>query len=174
MTGMAGKVALVTGGSSGIGRATALAFARERAKVVVADIAVEGGEETVRMVKQAGGDGLFVRADVSKAAEVEAMVGRAVGAFGRLDCACNNAGVEGNLLPLADYTEEEWDRTIDVNLKGVWLSMKFEIQQMLKQGGGAIVNMSSAAGLIGGATLPIYSASKHGVLGLTKSGAIAY
>jgi len=173
-----GKVALVTGGGSGIGRATALAFAREDAKVVVADIAVEGGEATVRMIREARGEALFLKADVSKAAEVQALVQSAVETYGRLDCAHNNAGVEGSSgvapTPTADITEEHWDYTINVNLKGVWLCMKYEIPQMLSQGGGAIVNTASILGLVGIPTVAAYVASKHGVVGLTKTAALEY
>lgn len=169
-----GKIALVTGGGSGIGRATALVFAREGAKVVVADIVVPGGEETVQLIKQAGGEALFVKADVAQAAEVEALVRKAVDTYGRLDCAHNNAGIEGATGRTADYTEEEWDRVIAINLKGVWLCMKYEIPQMLKQGGGAIVNTASDAGLLGVPQMPAYVASKHGVVGLTKTAALEY
>jgi NAD(P)-dependent dehydrogenase (short-subunit alcohol dehydrogenase family) len=169
-----GKAALVTGASSGIGRATALVFAREGAKVVVADVVVAGGEETVRLIKTVGGEAIFVKADVSKAAEVEAMVNTAVAAYGRLDCAHNNAGIEGAMSTTADYTEEDWDRVISINLKGVWLCMKSEIAQMLKQGGGAVVNTASGAGLVGLANMSAYVASKHGVVGLTKTAALEY
>jgi NAD(P)-dependent dehydrogenase (short-subunit alcohol dehydrogenase family) len=169
-----GKVALVTGAGSGIGRATALTFAREGAKVVVADIIAEGGEETVRMVKAAGGEALFVKTDVSKAAEVEALITKVVQTYGRLDCAFNNAGIEGVFVSTAECSEENWDRTLAINLKGVWLCMKYEIPQMLKQGGGAIVNTASVAGLVGFAGLPAYVASKHGVAGLTKTAALEY
>jgi NAD(P)-dependent dehydrogenase (short-subunit alcohol dehydrogenase family) len=169
-----GKVALVTGGGSGIGRATALAFAREGAKVVVADIVVAGGEETVRMIKAAGGEALFVKADVAKAAEVEAMIKKAVETYGRVDCAFNNAGIEGAVAPTHECTEENWDRVVAIDLKGVWLCMKYEIPQMLKQGGGAIVNTASVAGLVGFQGAPAYVASKHGVNGLTKTAALEY
>lgn len=172
---MEGKVALVTGGSSGIGRATALVFARKGAKAVVADVNVAGGQETVRMIKEDGGVAIFVRADVSKAADVEAMVNKAVDAYGRLDYAFNNAGTTGGFrAPTHEYPEDTWDRIIDINLKGVWLCMRHEIPQMLKQGGGAIVNTASAAGLVGFAPNPIYAASKHGVVGLTRSTALQY
>lgn len=169
-----GKVALVTGAGSGIGRASAMAFAQEGATVVVADIVVEGGEETVKLIKDAGGEASFVKADVSQATEVEAMVNKAVETYGRLDYAHNNAGIEGAMSSTVDCTEETWDSTININLKGVWLCMKYEIPQMLKQGGGAIVNTSSIAGLVGSAGLPAYVASKHGVAGLTKTAAVEY
>ena len=169
-----GKIALVTGGGSGIGRASALAFAREGAKVVVADVVIDGGEETLGLIKKAGGEAIFVKADVSKAAEVEALVNQAVEAYGRLDCTYNNAGIEGIMASTTDYTEEAWDRVMAINLKGVWLCMKYEIPQMLKQGGGAIVNTASVAGLLGGQLMPAYVASKHGVVGLTKTAALEY
>ncbi len=169
-----GKVVLVTGAGSGIGRATALVFAREGAKVVVSDIVVAGGQETVQQIAATGGEAIFVRADVSKAADVEALVTQTVETYGRLDCAFNNAGIEGGVKPTIDCTEEEFDRTIAVNLTGVWLCMKYEIQQMLSQGGGAIVNTASVAGLVGFPGLPDYVASKHGVVGLTKTAALEY
>ena len=168
------KIALVTGAGSGIGRATALVFAREGAKVVVSDIVVEGGQETVQQIEAAGGEAIFVKADVSQAADVETLVAKTVETYGRLDCAFNNAGIEGGVKPTIDCTEEEFDRTIAVNLTGVWLCMKYELQQMLSQGGGAIVNTASAAGLVGFPGLPDYVASKHGVLGLTKTAALEY
>ena len=169
------KVALVTGGSSGIGRASSLAFAREGAKVIIADVDVEGGEETARLVKAAGSEAIFVRADVSKVTEVEALVAKAVAAYGRLDCAHNNAGINGLRAPIADCTEKNWDSVIGINLKGIWLCMKYEIRQMLRQSGGAIVNTASIAGLIASlADLPAYVASKHGVIGLTKAAAVEY
>lgn len=168
------KVALVTGAASGIGRATALAFSREGAKVVVADVQVEGGQETVSMIEKAGGEAIFVKTDVSKSSEVEAMVKKTIEAYGRLDYAYNNAGIEGDTAPTADCTEDNWDRTININLKGVWLGMKYEIPEMLKQGKGAIVNCSSVAGLVGFLGIPAYTASKHGILGLTKTAALEY
>jgi NAD(P)-dependent dehydrogenase (short-subunit alcohol dehydrogenase family) len=171
---MKDKVALVTGASSGIGRATALTFAREGAKVVVADMNVIGGQETVQLVKAAGGDAFFVETDVSQAASVEAMVSKTVETYGRLDYAHNNAGVEGVLSRTAEHTEEDWDPVIRINLKGVWLCMKYEIPQMLQQGAGAIVNTASGAGLIGVKRMSAYVASKHGVVGLTKTAALEY
>jgi NAD(P)-dependent dehydrogenase (short-subunit alcohol dehydrogenase family) len=169
-----GKAALVTGAGAGIGRATALACAREGAKIVVADRVVEGGEKTVSMIKSAGGEATFVPVNVTQAAEVKAMVAAAVSAYGRIDCAHNNAGIEGIFATTADYPEEEWDRVMAVNLKGVWLCMKYEIPQMVQQGGGAIVNTASLAGLVGAKRMPAYVASKHGVAGLTKTAALEY
>ncbi|MEE8303264.1 MAG: SDR family oxidoreductase [Candidatus Tectomicrobia bacterium] len=169
-----GKVALVTGAGSGIGRATALACVREGANVVVADIVKEGGEETVTMIKDGGGEATFVQTNVTQAADVEALVAAAVAAYGRIDCAHNNAGIEGMLATTADYPEDDWDRVMAVNLKGVWLCMKYEIPQMLQQGGGAIVNTASLAGLVGAKRMPAYVASKHGVAGLTKTAALEY
>jgi NAD(P)-dependent dehydrogenase (short-subunit alcohol dehydrogenase family) len=171
---VAGKVALVTGAGSGIGRATALTFAREGAKVVVSDVTVEGGEETVRLIKAAGGDAIFAPANVAKAADVEALVNKAVQTYGRLDCAHNNAGVPGPNKSITEISEERWDQVIAVNLTGVWLCMKYEIAQMLKNGGGAIVNTSSDAGLAGLKRGGAYVASKHGVVGLTKTAALEY
>ena len=159
-----GKTALVTGGGSGIGRAASLAYAMDGAQVVVADVNVEGGEETVQQIKEAGGDAILVHADVSKIEDTQAMVTQAVEAFGSLDCAFNNAGISGGRerLLTADYREEDWDRVISINLKGVWLCMKAEIPQMLKQGGGAIVNTASIAGLVGLSGTVAYVAAKHG------------
>ena len=169
-----GKVALVTGGSSGIGRATAIAFAKAGAKVVIADVDAEGGNETVRMVKELDGEAIFIKADVSKSAEVEALIDKAVQSYGELHCAVNNAAIEGPTTLTVDHTEEEWDSVIDTNLKGVWLCMKYEIPQMLRQGGGVIVNVSSDCGLVGTERTAAYTASKHGVIGLTKTAAIEY
>lgn len=168
------KVALVTGGGSGIGRAASLVFAREGAKVAVSDIDNEGGEETVRMIKETGGEALFIKADVSKAQDVERMVNQTLDAYKGLYCACNNAGI-GSPAGTVICTEKEWDRTMSVNLKGVWLCMKHEIPQMLNNGGGAIVNVSSFAGLAASKLgLVAYSASKHGVIGLTKTSAVEF
>ncbi|MGB9464236.1 MAG: SDR family oxidoreductase [Candidatus Acidiferrum sp.] len=172
-TELQGKVALVTGGTSGIGRDTAVLFAKSGAKVVVAGRREAEGKETLDLIRAAGGDGLFVKSDVSKAAEVHALVQNTVEKFGRLDVAFNNAGIEGTWVPIVEQAEEDWDRVIDINLKGVWLCLKYEIQQMLKQsGGGAIVNMASIAGLMGSAGAAPYGASKHGVIGLTKTAAL--
>ena len=169
-----GKVSLVTGGGSGIGRATALAFAREGAKVIVADVSEQGGKETVQMIEQAGGDAIFIKTDVSDGTEVMEMVNKAIEVYSRIDCAVNNAGVEGMLVNISDYPEEMWNRVIGVNLTGVWLCMKYEIPQMLKQGGGVIINMASIFGLVGLANASAYIASKHGVVGLTKAAALEY
>ena len=171
---LAGKITLVTGGGSGIGKATSLAFAREDARVVVADVNVAGGEETVRLIQDTGGDATFVSADVAQASQVEAMVQEAVRVYGRLDCAFNNAGVSGGRGLIHEYSEDDWDRVIGINLKGVWLCMKYEIIQMLAQGGGAIVNTASVMGLVGGSRSPAYGASKHGVVGLTRTAAVGY
>lgn len=172
---LGGKVALVTGAGSGIGRASALAFAREGARVAVCDLDAGGGEETVTLIEAGGGEAVFVPVDVSDAAEVEAMVARTVHAFGRLDCAHNNAGVSVTGGLVGDLPEELWRRTLEVNLTGVFLCMQHEIRQMLAQGsGGAIVNTSSAAGLIASPGLAAYVASKHGVIGVTKAAAVEY
>src|SRR5438093_3494017 len=171
----AGKVAFVTGAANGIGRAAAVAFAREGASVVVADVSEQANQETARMVEEAGGRAVAVRCDVTQAADVKAAVGKTVEAFGRLDFAFNNAGIEPRKpAPTADYDEEEWNRIIDIDLRGVFLCMKHEIPLMLKQGGGAIVNTSSAAGIIGIKGSPAYTAAKHGVIGLTRAAALDY
>ena len=166
---MESKVALVTGGSSGIGRATAVAFAREGAKVVVADMDVSGGQATIQTILDAGGQAEFVEADVSKAPDAEAMVDKAISTYGRLDYAYNNAGISGGFALTHEYSEDDWDQVIDINLKGVWLCMKYEIPPMLKQGEGAIVNTSSINGFVGSTGVSAYVASKHGVSGLTKT-----
>ena len=170
-----GKISLVTGAASGIGRATSLVMAREGATVVVSDVNADGAEETLSAVKEMGGDGRFVYADVSRPEDVAGLIGQIVAAYGRLDCAYNNAGVEGYMAGrLHEYPEDQWDRLIDVNVKGVWLCLKHEIPQMLQQGGGAIVNTASAAGLVGSRRLSAYVASKHAVVGLTKAAALEY
>jgi NAD(P)-dependent dehydrogenase (short-subunit alcohol dehydrogenase family) len=169
-----GKVALVTGGGSGIGRATALAFAREGAKVVIGNRNVQRGDETVSMIRKAGGTGSFQRTDVLVAAEIEALVNHAVTTYGGLDLAFNNAGIEGDVRPLVEETEANYDAVMDVNVKGVWLSMKYEIPRIVERGGGAIVNCASVAGLIGFPGIGIYVASKHAVIGLTKNAALEY
>src|SRR5277367_5882567 len=172
-TELRGKVAIVTGGTSGIGRDTAVLFAQAGVKVVVAGRREAEGKETVELIRAAGSDGLFVKTDVAIAADVQALVRKTVENFGRVDIAFNNAGIEGNLVPIVNQSEADWDRTIDINLKGTWLCLKYEIQQMLKQGGGgAIVNMASVAGWIGSAGAATYCASKHGVMGLTKAAAL--
>lgn len=169
-----GKVALVTGAGSGIGRASALAFAARGAKVVVADIDIKGGKESVRIITKSGGKAFFIKTDVSKSRSVESLVDRIVKVYGRLDYAHNNAGIEGTPALTADYPEEDWDRVLNTNLKGVWLCMKAEIKQMLKQGVGAIVNTASIAGLVGLQYAPAYCASKSGIIGLTKAAALEY
>jgi NAD(P)-dependent dehydrogenase (short-subunit alcohol dehydrogenase family) len=170
-----GKVALVTGGASGIGRATALTFAREGAKLVVADMNEDGGHQTVHMITEKGGEAIFVQVDVTSASAVEAMILKTVETYGRIDCAHNNAGISGGLSArTAEYPEDAWHQVIAVNLTGVWLCMKYEIPQMLHHGGGTIVNTASAAGLVGGRGMSAYVASKHGVVGLTKTAALEY
>ena len=172
---LTGKVALVTGGGTGIGRASSIAFAQEGAKVVVSDVNAESGNETVRLIGDSGGEAVFVRADVSSAGEVEALVKKAVSTYDRLDCAFNNAGIAGVIgASTHDYPDESWERVIGVNLKGVWLCMRYEIAQMLKQGGGAIVNTASIWGLVGAPGASAYVASKHGVVGLTRAAALEY
>jgi len=170
-----GRVAVITGGSSGIGRAAAVAFAREGAQVAIGARRQQEGEETARLVREAGGQALFVQTDVSQTDQVQRLIQAAVERWGHLDCAFNNAGIEGDAFVLtADYSEDTWDKIIAINLTGVFLSMKYEIQQMLKHGSGTIVNMSSIAGLTGGGIGSPYFASKHGVVGLTKAAAIEY
>src|SRR4051812_11185978 len=171
-----GKVAFVTGAASGIGRAAALAFAREGVAVTAADVSEQGNKETARLIEEQGGRALAARCDVTRAEEVKAALAKTVETFGRLDFAFNNAGIEPRKpAPTADYDEDEWDRIIDINLCGVFLCMKHEIPLILKHGGGgAIVNTSSGAGIIGIKGSPAYTAAKHGVLGLTKSAALDY
>lgn len=170
----AGKAALVTGAGSGIGRESALLFAEKGAEVAVVDLDEKGGAETLALIEAAGGKAVFIKADVSRSDDVQRMVSETVRAFGRLDCAHNNAGIEAGLYPLSEYKEEIWDRTIAVNLKGVWLGMKYEIPEMLKNGGGAIVNTASAAGIIGMPNHYAYVASKFGVVGITKGAALEF
>ena len=171
---LANKVVLVTGAGAGIGKDSALLFAREGAKVVVNCRTAEAGQETVSMIKQAGGEAMFVRADVSSAADVQAMLDKIVESYGRLDCALNNAGVQPTGRLFNENAEEDWDRIININLKGVWLCMRGEITQMLKQGKGNIVNTSSMLGLVGREKRSIYTASKHGIIGLTKGAALEF
>ena len=171
---LSGQVALVTGAGAGIGRAAALAFSREGCKVVVSDIDAAGGEATVEQIRAAGGEARFIRCDVTRDAEVRALMEGCTAAYGRLDYAVNNAGVEFEKGKLADGTESEFDTIMGVNVKGVWLCMKHEIPIMLAQGGGAIVNTSSVAGLGAAPKMSIYAASKHAVIGLTRSAAIEY
>jgi NAD(P)-dependent dehydrogenase (short-subunit alcohol dehydrogenase family) len=171
---LANKVALVTGASSGIGRATSIAFACEGAKVVLASRSEENSLETLRMVEAVGGEGIFVKTDVTVAKDVENLVQKTLETYGQLDCAFNNAGMGGPAGPLFQLEEQDFEQIIDVNLKGVWLCLKYELPAMLARGGGSIVNMSSVAGLIGSVGTAAYTASKHGVVGLTKVAALEY
>ena len=168
------KSALITGGASGIGRATALAFAREGARVVIVDIADAGGQETVRLIETQGGHAAFFHADCTQSADVQAMVRFAVTRYGRLDCAFNNAGIGGMVAPLPDLPVEEFDRVLAINMRGVFLCLKHEIPQMISQGGGVIVNTASTAAFMAGTEAPAYAASKAGVASLTRSAARAY
>jgi NAD(P)-dependent dehydrogenase (short-subunit alcohol dehydrogenase family) len=169
-----GKVAFVTGAANGIGRASALAFAREGASVAIADVSEQGSQDTARLIEETGGRALAVKCDVSRAEDIKAALDKAIEAFGRLDFAFNNAGVEQPIKPAADITQEEWDRIIDIDLRGVFLCMRYEIPLLLKQGGGVIVNTSSGAGVKGFKGQAVYAAAKHGVIGLTKSAALDY
>ncbi|MEA2648194.1 MAG: hypothetical protein QOG61_629 [Candidatus Binataceae bacterium] len=169
-----GKVSLITGAGSGIGRATSMIFAREGARLVLADVVEAGGHETLRMVKELGADAFFLKTDVAKAHDVDAVVSKAVETYGRLDCAFNNAGIGGAGRLTHEYSEDEWNRVIAINLTGVWLCMKAELTRMLKQGSGSIVNTSSIMGLTGAIRVPAYTAAKHGVAGLTKAAALEY
>jgi NAD(P)-dependent dehydrogenase (short-subunit alcohol dehydrogenase family) len=171
----AGKVALVTGAASGIGRATAVAFGRAGASVVVADTSVDGGHMTAALIVEAGGKALFVKTNVTVPAEVEALLDKAVAHYGRIDCAVNGAAIEEEHLPLAEGEDAQFDRIMGVNVKGVWLCMRAQLRQMLKQeGGGTIVNVADAGGLIAAPNRAIYAASKHAVVGLTKTAAVEY
>ncbi len=169
------KVAIITGVASGIGKAAASVFAREGASIVAADVTAAVGEAVVKSIRDSGGKASFVRCDISRAADVEAMVAAAVRTYGRIDCAFNNAGIIGRIARTAEETEENFDRVVLIDLKGPWLCMKYEILQMLRQGkGGAIVNTASAAGLVGSHGMPTYTAAKHGVVGLTRTAALEY
>ncbi|MGE0079661.1 MAG: glucose 1-dehydrogenase [Thiohalomonadaceae bacterium] len=169
-----GKVAVVTGAASGIGRSIALVYAREGARVVVSDFNAEGGEETARMVREAGGEAMFVQTNVTDPASCETLVNAAVNTYGRLDVACNNAGIGGEQAPSAEYGIDAWRQVIDVNLSGVFYCMKYQIAAMLKTGGGAIVNMASILGQVGFANSVAYVAAKHGVVGMTKTAGLEY
>ncbi|NNF00734.1 MAG: SDR family oxidoreductase [Pyrinomonadaceae bacterium] len=168
------KVAIVTGGTSGIGTATAEAFAAKGAKVTVSGRREDKGNSVVESIRKAGGEAIFVKTDIQKSGDVKKMVEKTIDAFGRLDFAVNNAGVEQYFKPLPEQTEDIYSMIMDTNVKGVWMSMKEEIPAMLKTGGGTVVNMSSIAGVVGMANAPIYSASKHAVIGLTKSIALEF
>jgi NAD(P)-dependent dehydrogenase (short-subunit alcohol dehydrogenase family) len=168
------KAAIITGGSSGIGRAAAVALAKQGVKIAIAARRAKEGEETVRLVKEAGSEGIFVKTDVANENDVRSLVEKTVKQYNRLDYAFNNAGIEEKTTPLVDQTSEVFDQIMNVNVKGVWLSMKYEIPEMIRTGGGAIVNTSSGAGVVGYPQQPIYIASKHAVLGLTKSAALEY
>ena len=168
------KIALVTGASTGIGRATAVLFAKEGANLVIGDINDQGGEETQAMIKTTGRDGVFVHADVSKASDVQRLINTVMETFGRLDCAFNNAGILGDRANMAESDEANWDRVMGVNLKGVYLCMKYEIPHMLIGGSGSIVNTCSLFGLVGAEDCSAYVASKHAVAGLTKAAALEY
>lgn len=174
MTDSVETVALVTGGGSGIGRATAIALARQGSRVIVGDVDPRGGEETVEQIVAEGGRAFSGVCDVAELSQVEALVARGIETYGRLDQAVNNAGIQGDLAPTAECSKANWDRTLAVNLTGIWHCMKCEIPEMLRNDGGAIVNVASNFGLVGNAGMPAYSASKHGIIGLTKTAALEY
>lgn len=169
-----GKTALVTGASSGIGKATAVAFSEAGANVVIADILDVEGEVTAQAIERGGGRALFVRCDVSSESDVRQLISRTIESFGRLDCAVNNAGVEGQVANTTECTSDNWDRVVGVNLRGTWFCMKHELPYMVTQGAGSIVNIASIAGLVGFAGMPAYVASKHGIIGLTRTAALEY
>lgn len=169
-----GKVAIVTGAGSGIGRSCALYYAKDGAQVTVADIDEQGGQETVQMIQKNGGEAIFIKTDVSQTEACQAMVDQTVARYGRLDYACNNAGIGGEQNLTADYSPARWNKVIGINLSGVFYCMKYEIPAMLKTGSGSIVNMASILGMVGFATAPAYVAAKHGVVGLTQNAAIEY
>jgi NAD(P)-dependent dehydrogenase (short-subunit alcohol dehydrogenase family) len=171
---LTGKVALVTGAASGIGRATAAAYAREGARVIVSDVNEDGGRQTARRIEEAGGAAHFVRTDVSDPEACAALVRSALDTYGRLDCACNNAGIGGEQNPTADYSLDAWQQVLSINLTGVFYCMKYEIPALLETGGGAIVNMASILGQVGFASAPAYVAAKHGMVGLTRTAALEY
>jgi NAD(P)-dependent dehydrogenase (short-subunit alcohol dehydrogenase family) len=174
-TRLKGRVALVTGGATGIGKACALALAREGARVVISGRRENVGEEAVAEIRAAGGDVRFVRADVGRRADIESMIAQTIAAYGQLDFAVNNAGIEGPaFVPIADYPEDAWDDVLNINLKGLWLCMKYEIPHLLKRPGAAIVNVSSVGGVNGSALGVAYHASKHGVIGITRAAAVEY
>jgi NAD(P)-dependent dehydrogenase (short-subunit alcohol dehydrogenase family) len=174
MGSLSGKVALVTGAGSGIGRSVAVTYSREGAKVIVSDVDEEGGNETVSLITANGGIAKFIKADVSHPEDNRMLVEESVRAYGTLDIACNNAGIAGPIAPTGEYPIEGWNKVIGVNLSGVFYGMHYQIQAMLKKGGGAIVNMASILGAVGAANSPAYVAAKHGVVGLTKTSAIEY
>lgn len=171
---MNGKVVLITGGGSGIGRATAMAFAKKGAIVAVADVSVSDGEKTIQMIKPDCSQAIFIKCDVSNSTEVQAMINEVISKYDHLDYAFNNAGIVGEKAPITEYPESDWHRMIEIHLTGVWLCMKYEIPHMVKQGHGAIVNTSSAAGIIGVPTHSAYCAAKHGIIGITKTAALEY
>jgi len=168
------KVVIVTGAGSGIGKATAIAFAKEGAKVVVSDINEYEGQQTANEINKIHGEAISVKCDVSSDRDVQNLIEKTLEKYGRLDCAYNNAGIEGSQSSITECTVENWDKTININLKGVWLCMKYEIPAMLKSGGGSIVNCSSIAGKVGFETIPAYVASKHGVIGLTETASLEF